>query len=122
MVAAVLRAAGFTVVAVGDGEALVEQASRSGGDVDVIISDVSMPKLNGLSALQRIHQRYPRVPLIVMSAYACVDQIRVAALQIGAVEVIVKPLDLIELRRTVERVVAGSTSGASVPFGRSGPT
>ncbi len=107
MVAAVLRAAGFSVVAVADGEALIEQAHQNDGDVDVIISDVSMPKLNGLSALQRIHRHYPDVPMIVMSAYASVDEIRTAAQHVGAVEVIVKPLDLIELRRTVERVVAG---------------
>lgn len=107
MMEAVLRGAGFAVEVASDGEQLLDRANElaKNGGLDVVVCDLSMPKLNGLLALQRIRNAHRGLPIVVVSAYADVQDIRQAAHRLGAQRVLSKPFDLIELRRTVEELV-----------------
>ena len=72
---------------------------------DVVLSDVRMPGLDGLELLQLLAERVPEADVIMMTAFDDMPTI-VSAMRAGAVEFLVKPLDLAELRQTVDRLFA----------------
>jgi DNA-binding NtrC family response regulator len=72
---------------------------------DVVLCDVRMPGLNGLELLDLLTERVPSADVIMMTAYDDMHTV-VSAMRAGAVEFLVKPLDLHELRRTVDRLFA----------------
>ncbi|HET7832624.1 MAG TPA: nitrogen regulation protein NR(I) [Gallionella sp.] len=72
----------------------------------VVVSDIRMPGSSGLDFLQVLHQRYPLVPVIIMTAYSDLES-AVSAFQGGAFEYLPKPFDInhaVELiRRALEQ-------------------
>lgn len=72
----------------------------------VVISDIRMPGNSGLDFLQRLHERYPQIPVIIMTAYSDLES-AVSAFQSGAFEYLPKPFDInhaVELiRRALEQ-------------------
>jgi two-component system response regulator HydG len=70
---------------------------------DVVISDIRMPKLDGLSLFQHIHQVSPGTSVILMTAYATVPD-AVSALKLGVYEYIGKPINSEEFRIHLERI------------------
>jgi two-component system nitrogen regulation response regulator GlnG len=65
----------------------------SGAAPEVLVSDIRMPGRSGLELLQAVKQRFPAVPVIVMTAYSDLDS-AVAAFQGGAYEYLPKPFDI----------------------------
>jgi len=59
----------------------------------VVVSDIRMPGSSGLDFLQTLHQRYPFIPVIIMTAYSDLDS-AVSAFQGGAFEYLPKPFDV----------------------------
>src|SRR5690348_4293406 len=59
----------------------------------VVVSDIRMPGGSGLELLQRIKERYPNLPVIIMTAYSDLES-AVAAFQGGAFEYLPKPFDV----------------------------
>jgi DNA-binding NtrC family response regulator len=72
---------------------------------DVVLCDVRMPGVDGLELLHLLSERLPSADVIMMTAYDDMPTV-VSAMRAGAVEFLVKPLDLHELRQTVDRVFA----------------
>jgi len=70
---------------------------------DVILSDVRMPGMDGLSLLRLIRERAPSVDVVLMSAFDDMPTV-VAAMREGALDFLPKPLDLHDLRRVLARV------------------
>ena len=70
---------------------------------DVVISDIRMPKLDGLSLFQQIHQISPATNVILMTAYATVPD-AVSALKLGVYEYIGKPINSDEFGIHLERI------------------
>ena len=72
----------------------------------VVVSDIRMPGSSGLDFLQTLHQRYPLIPVIIMTAYSDLES-AVSAFQGGAFEYLPKPFDInhaVELiRRALEQ-------------------
>ncbi len=122
----VLTDQGYDVRAVADGEeALRELGSRQ---YDVVISDVRMPKLDGMSLLKTAMERWPELTFIVMSAYGSQDQ-ALAAVQAGAYDYVQKPFKpeevVLVLRKAEERTRLVRENrrlkeqrGVSAPLGR----
>jgi DNA-binding NtrC family response regulator len=83
---------------------------------DVILCDVRMPGIDGLELLELLTERLPSADVIMMTAFDDMPTI-VSAMRAGAVEFLVKPLDLHELRRTVDRLFddRASRKSAEVP-------
>jgi two-component system nitrogen regulation response regulator GlnG len=72
-----------------------------GEEPDAVITDIRMPGMDGLGLLDRIHERYPELPVIIMTAHSDLDS-AVAAYQGGAFEYLPKPFDVddaVELAR-----------------------
>ena len=72
---------------------------------DVIISDVRMPGMDGITLLDHIKQVAPDIPVIIMTAYSDLDR-AVSAFQGGAFEYISKPFDVDEVVSLVKRAIA----------------
>ena len=86
---------------------------------DVIISDIRMPGRDGISLLEEIKRRTPRVPVIVMTAYSDINR-AVSAFQGGAFEYLSKPFDVDEIVGLVKRALR-KEQGTVRPDGSSDP-
>jgi DNA-binding NtrC family response regulator len=96
-----LRDAGHEVTAASDGaQALSHALSRV---FDVVICDVRLPKVDGLTLFRRLRRESPSTKVIMMTAYAGVAE-AVAALKEGAYDYLTKPFDLDELLLQLERI------------------
>ncbi|MBM3072965.1 acetoacetate metabolism transcriptional regulator AtoC [Lelliottia sp. RWM.1] len=71
---------------------------------DVVVMDIRMPELNGIDALKVMRTQQPRVPVILMTAYAEVET-AVEALRCGAFDYVIKPFDLDELNLVIQRAL-----------------
>ena len=60
----------FEVLEADNGVAALEVIHTSDGRLDVVVSDIVMPKLNGVQLLQRLSITHPELPIILMSGYA----------------------------------------------------
>ena len=100
---AYLRHAGFTVLVASDGEAGIELAASA--LPDAIVMDLAMPRLNGITAADRLKRddRTRRIPIILLTAYPS-DSVEVRANRVGVDLILTKPClprDLILGCRTV---------------------
>jgi DNA-binding NtrC family response regulator len=66
-------------------------------DVDLVISDIKMPQLDGMAFLKAVKRQRPDVPVIVITAFGSVKQ-AVEALKDGALDYVTKPFDIEELK------------------------
>jgi two-component system nitrogen regulation response regulator GlnG len=87
----------------------------------VLISDIRMPGESGLALLSNIKQRYPEVPVIIMTAYSDLDS-AVAAFQGGAFEYLPKPFDVDHAVALIRRASAESPAAdAAAPSAAESP-
>jgi DNA-binding NtrC family response regulator len=80
-------------------------ARLSAESYDLLIVDVRMPGTSGLEVTRIVHDKYPSLPVIVMTAFGSIDT-AVEAIHEGAFDFISKPMNLAELRKTVEKALA----------------
>ncbi|MBM4070349.1 MAG: sigma-54-dependent Fis family transcriptional regulator [Planctomycetes bacterium] len=71
---------------------------------DAVILDIRLPDLSGLDAFNQIREIDPRLPVIVITAFATTDT-AIEAMKRGAFEYLVKPVDLSQLREVVDKAV-----------------
>ncbi len=70
----------------------------------VLVSDIRMPGESGLDLLRRVKERYPTLPVIIMTAYSDLDS-AVAAFQGGAFEYLPKPFDVDQALELIRRAI-----------------
>ncbi|MFP4606265.1 nitrogen regulation protein NR(I) [Thiohalospira sp.] len=102
-----LRGAGFRVEAFTDAEGILERLGAAGIDERpaAIVTDIRMPGLDGLGLLGRIRERWPELPVIIMTAHSDLDS-AVSAYEGGAFEYLPKPFDVDEAVELVQRAAA----------------
>jgi DNA-binding response OmpR family regulator len=98
-VGAALRRSGYALDAAGDGEEGLWLAESN--DYDVIVLDIMLPKLDGLSLLKRLRERGKLTHVLLLTAKDTVGD-RVHGLRLGADDYLVKPFALDELLARVE--------------------
>jgi len=81
---------GFRARVVENGERALEEASDVRNGVDVVLLDLVMPGLSGMDTLERLMERRPDLPVIVLTATGGIDTV-VRAMRTGAVDFFVKP-------------------------------
>jgi NtrC-family two-component system response regulator AlgB len=86
----------------GGSQALVLLSEVSG--FDVVLTDYLMAEMNGYQLLEHIKVRDPDIPVILMTAYATVEN-AVAAIKAGAYDYLTKPFSLDQVQRAVERAL-----------------
>ena len=94
-----LRKAGYALDVTGNGEDGLWQAEAN--DYDVIVLDIMLPKLDGLSLLRQLRQKGKSTHVLLLTARDTVED-RVQGLQLGADDYLVKPFALEELLARVE--------------------
>lgn len=94
--------AGFTVDTAQDGLEAIEKVRET--DFDVILSDLMMPRMDGMELLKRIKQIQPGTNVIIMTAYGTVET-AVEAMKHGAADFITKPANSGELLVRVSRAL-----------------
>ena len=97
-----LTSAGYRVIMAEDGRKALARLESEW--FDLIISDVQMPNMTGTELLQRIKKAGGKTPVILMTAYASVEQ-AVEAMRYGAVDYLVKPFEAEVLVNMIERYV-----------------
>jgi len=94
----VLRDRGYHVVSASSGA----QALRSLEGVDVVVTDLSMPGMDGLELLSQIVARAPSLPVILLTAHGSENMVRIASSR-GACGCLSKPFDIDEIARVIEQ-------------------
>ncbi len=73
-------------------------------DLDIILSDINMPVMDGLTLLSRLPEANPMLKAVVVSAYGDMQNIR-TAMNRGAFDFVVKPVDFEDLDLTMEKTI-----------------
>ena len=92
----------YRTVEAADGEEALEIFRRGG--IDVILTDVNMPKMDGLELLQKLKELEPTVVVIIMTGYADKELI-LKALKADADDFIVKPPNLLQLKSMIHKAL-----------------
>ena len=93
-----LTGAGYEVLTIDSGEEALELVRRN--DLDLIITDMKMPRMSGIELMEQLKKVYPDLPVIMMTAYGTVEK-AVEAMKKGAFDYILKPFKNEELLLTV---------------------
>ena len=97
-----LEEQGFPVTSVMSGEDGLE--TLRDGSYDIAVIDLKLPGIDGIEVLRRAHQANPDLPVIIMTAYATIEN-AVRAIKEGAYDYLVKPFNLEELGFIIQRIV-----------------
>jgi two-component system response regulator PilR (NtrC family) len=97
-----LQKEGHEVTTAGDGMAALALAMKR--DVDLIISDIKMPRLDGVGLLGELRQHGLEIPVIMVTAYASSDS-AILAMKHGAFDYITKPFNVDEIRLVIQRAL-----------------
>lgn len=89
------------LTAEGGADALAQLGEE--GDVDAILSDVRMPRTNGLDLLRTVRVRHPGIPVVLMTGHGD-ESVATAALKFGALDYLKKPVALRELMQCMDRI------------------
>ena len=73
-------------------------------DIDMILTDINMPRMDGLTLLANINEKYPMLRSVIVSAYGDMTNIR-TALNRGAFDFITKPIDFQDLEITIQKTL-----------------
>jgi two-component system chemotaxis response regulator CheY len=105
MVGVTLESAGHQVLSASDGDEALELA-RHETPVDLVITDVNMPKMDGLTLVRELRQlpQYKGVPLLVLTTEASTEK-KLAGKEAGATGWIVKPFNPDRLLATIAKVL-----------------
>jgi DNA-binding response OmpR family regulator len=101
-----LKADGHKIEIVSNGEEALSELTRKPGAFDLLITDHSMPRTNGVELLKRLRDTAFRCKVVVLSAHLSAEN-RVAYLALGVDMMIPKPFDVHELRAAIKRLGRG---------------
>jgi adenylate cyclase len=79
-------------------------ALKANSDIDLVITDINMPRMDGLSLLQKLQESEEKISTIVVSAYGDMGNIR-AAMNRGAFDFVTKPIDFVDLETTIAKTL-----------------
>ncbi len=93
---------GFEVLTASDGKKALEIAQET--DIDLIVTDMQMPGMNGVELLAEAKKRWPDIPVIMVTAFGEVDK-AVSAMQAGAFNFLSKPFKNDELIANINKAI-----------------
>lgn len=111
VLSAVLARDGYEVIEAGDGE---QALGLIGHGVAAIITDLKMPRLDGMSLLRRVTVEHPDVPVVMITAHGSVDS-AVEAVKLGAFDYLEKPFDTHQIRQVIDKAIRSYESTSARP-------
>lgn len=118
-VAAGLKKKGYAVDVIGDGAEALNRISLHRADYDIVILDLMLPGLDGLSVCRQMRERDITTPILVLTARAETDT-KVELLMSGADDYLVKPFSFEELLARIQALLRRPTPSVSIVL-RQGP-
>lgn len=73
-------------------------------DIDMVLTDINMPQMDGLALLTRLSEQYPIIKTVILSAYGDIENIR-KAMNLGAFDFLTKPIDFQDLEITTNKTL-----------------
>lgn len=98
---------GYHVNTVANGAEALDYLERN--EVNLVITDINMPQMNGMTFLKVLNHDYPKLDVIMMTAYGGVGSY-LEAMNLGAREYINKPIKLDELKLVMHRIFVGQSA------------
>jgi two-component system, cell cycle sensor histidine kinase and response regulator CckA len=107
----VLQREGYEVLEAADGLEALEMLRAGKVTVDLIVSDIVMPRMNGVELMQAVTESDPRIPVVLMSGYAtaALSELGIAT----PCSIVPKPFPAERLLAEVHRCVRGRGGGSS---------
>ena len=93
---------GYTVTALSDPETALAFLQES--EVDVVVTDMKMPRITGLDVLERVKKQWPYIPVLIMTAFGTLES-AVETMKYGAFDYITKPFSNDELLLSIHNAV-----------------
>lgn len=112
VLSALLRREGYEVLSAADGEEAWEILQKS--PIDVLLTDLKMPRLDGMTLLERVLEAELGVPVVMLTAHGTVDT-AVTAMKLGAFDYLTKPYDQEELRLIIQKAAATADLATTEP-------
>ena len=101
---------GFVIDLAASGTEALELLRRQ--QVNLVITDINMPDMNGIGFLREVSRRYPSTNVIMITAYGGVESY-LEAMNLGALEYLHKPVRLDELRSVIKKIFTGVGAAVS---------
>ncbi len=98
-----IRDGHVTILFARDGLEALESLAQN-PQVDMVVSDINMPRMDGLSLLQKIQETEDKKSTVIVSAYGDMGNIR-TAMNRGAFDFLTKPIDFADLEATIEKTI-----------------
>lgn len=95
---------GFEVESAANGNEALDRLGQK--KVNLVISDINMPGMNGLAFLRELNRKFPSTSVIMITAYGGVESY-LEAMNLGAYEYLHKPVRLDELRSVMKKIFGG---------------
>jgi len=101
-----LEKAGYDVLEAEDGAKAIEEVKKGENSLllNLIITDIRMPNMNGIDVINYYRKEWPSIPLIVLTGFPDLDM-AIAMLQHGVVDYLVKPVGAEKLRASVTQAL-----------------
>ena len=109
----VLRKEGYEIYTAADGREGLQIFQDN--NIDVIISDIKMPVMDGIEFLHEVKAQQPDVGFILITAFATTET-AIDAIKSGAQDYVTKPFDINEIINAVRKIVASSEAEGEAPF------
>lgn len=98
-----IRGGEFEFRFAGDGQEALDTLDRE-EEIDLVITDINMPRMDGLTLLSRLSEGSDEIHTLVVSAYGDMENIR-TAMNRGAFDFVTKPIDFEDLEKTIQKAV-----------------
>ena len=107
---------GYDVITASNGIEAIEKTGKE--TPDIVVMDVSMPKMDGLETLQRLKSLYPDIIVIMMTAFSTSEK-AITAMKHGAYDYLTKPFDNAQLISLLEKAIMDKKMSTPVTFDES---
>src|SRR4051794_37689862 len=100
----ILSRDGYEVLEARDGEEALRLVEQHAGGIAAVITDLRMPRLDGMGLLRRVVADHPDVPVIMITAHGSVDS-AVEAVKLGAFDYLEKPFEQTQIQQVVAKAI-----------------
>jgi CheY-like chemotaxis protein len=108
---AVLEQRGYTVIEAAQGNDALQQLHHA--PVDLVLTDIYMPDCDGLEVIMKLRREFPAIKIVAISGGAGDRNLLMAARQLGAKEVLAKPIDIDALLKSIASALNGEVDSTS---------
>lgn len=100
-----MKKEGYEILEAPDGLTAIQMVDAE--PFDLVVMDIRMPGMSGLEAFEVIHERHPKLPVIIATAYGTTDT-AIKTMHLGAYDYVLKPMELQELKRIIASAIDDS--------------